>query len=217
MLEIEKDQLRERLAKYTILAFRMLPKIKSPHILDVGCGSGIPTLVLAKLSDGEIIGIDTNQSLLDRLEKRAEKLGFSNRVFTKNGSLSEIDFPDETFDIIWAEGSLHIIGFKKALKELNVLLKPDGFLVVHDGVTVVSNNLKKIPDFGYKLINHFVLPDDAWWKDYFEPLEQLIKDWRKKAKSTESLRILESYQREVNMFKTNPKEQASAFCILQKI
>ena len=82
--EIEKDQFRERFIKYTTLAFQMLPKIKSPHILDVGCGSGIPTIVLAKLSDGEIIAIDTDQRLLDRLKKRVEELGFSNRVFTKN-------------------------------------------------------------------------------------------------------------------------------------
>ena len=50
LLEIGRDQFRERFSKYTILAFQMLPKIKSPHILDVGCGSGIPTIVLAKLS-----------------------------------------------------------------------------------------------------------------------------------------------------------------------
>jgi len=214
--EIEKDQFRERLIKYTILAFQMLPKIKSPHILDVGCGSGIPTIVLAKLSDGKITGIDTDQRLLDRLKKRVKELGLSNRVFTKKCSLFDIDFQDEIFDIIWAEGSINIIGFEKGLKEWRFLLRPGGFLVVHDGVKVVSNKLKKIPDFGYKLINHFVLPDDAWWVEYFEPLERLIKEWRKKAKSTETLSILESYQNEVNTFKKNPKEHVSAFYIFQK-
>ena len=126
--EIEKDQLRERFIKYTTLAFQMLPKIKSPHILDVGCGSGIPTIALAKLSDGKIIGIDTDQRLLDRLGKRAEELGLSNRVFTKRCSLFDIDFPDETFDIIWAEGTINIIGFEKSLKQWRFLLKTKGFL-----------------------------------------------------------------------------------------
>jgi hypothetical protein len=37
--------------------------------------------------------------------------------------------------------------------------------------------------------------------NYFEPLEQLINKWRVKAKSNESLRLLESYQDEVYRFK----------------
>lgn len=99
---------------------------------------------------------------------------------------------------------------------METFTKTEGFLVVHDGVTVVSNKLKKIPDFGYDLTNHFVLPDDVWWIDYFEPLERLIKEWCTKAKSTESLCILEHYQNEVNMFKKNPKEHVSAFYIFHK-
>ena len=216
LLEPAKDEFRERLTKYTILAFQMLPKINTPRILDVGCGSGIPTILLAKISNGEIIGIDTNQHLLDRLEKKAEELGLSNRVLTKKCSLFDLDFHDETFDIIWAEGSINIIGFEIALKKWSFFLKPKGFLVVHDGVKVLSKKLKKIHEFGYELFNQFVLPDDAWWIDYFEPLERLIKEQRKKAKSTESLSIIESYQNEVNIFKKNPKEHVSAFYIFQK-
>jgi len=137
-------------------------------------------------------------------------------VVTKKCSLINIDLPGETFDIIWAEGSIHIVGFEKGLKELRHLLRQDGFLVIHDGVKEISNELKKTSDLGFKLINHFMLPDNAWWIDYFEPLERLIEEQRKKAKSTESLSIIESCQNEVNMFKKNPKEHVSAFYIFQK-
>ena len=61
-----------------------------------------------------------------------------------------------------------------------------------------------------------MLPDDAWWIHYFEPLERLIKEQRKKAKNNESQSILERYQTEVNMYKMNPKENISAFYIFQK-
>lgn len=215
-LETRKDQIRKHFLKYTRQAFQSLPKIKDPHILDVGCGSGIPTIELAKLSNGKITGIDIDQNLLDKMNERIQEEGLSNRVFTKKCSLLHIDFPDNNFDIIWAEGSIHIIGFEKGLKELRHLLRQGGFLVVHDGVKDVSNKLKKVPDLGYKLVNLFMLPDDAWWKEYFEPLERLIKEWRNKAKSTEIRRILEEYQKEVNMFKMNPKENVSAFYIFQK-
>ena len=71
--KINQDHFRERLNKYTKKAFQMLPKIENPHILDIGCGSGVPTIELAKLSNGEIIGIDINQSLLDSLNRRVIK------------------------------------------------------------------------------------------------------------------------------------------------
>ena len=215
-LEIDKDQIRERFNKYTKLAFQLLPRIEKPHILDVGCGSGIPTIALAKLSEGKITGIDTDQRLLDRLEKRAKELGLSNRVFTKNRSLFSLDFPNETFDIIWAEGSIHIIGFEKGLKEWRHLLKPRGFLVVHDSVKTVLNELDILSSLGYELINHFELPEDAWLKEYCIPLERLIKERREKAKDAEMLKMLERYQNEVNMIRSNPKDNVSAFYIMQK-
>ena len=212
-----KDHFREHFNKYTRKAFQMLPKLEKPRILDIGCGSGVPTIELAKLSDGEIIGIDINQSLLDELNRKTEEEGFSSRVKTVKCSLFEIDFPDESFDIIWAEGSIWIIGFEKALKEWNRLLKPNGFLVVHDEIKTVSNKLKKIPSCGYELIDYFSLPEDAWWTEYYKPLEIRIEELRvKHENNSEALKTLKKYQNEVDMVKRNPKEYSSAFFVMQK-
>jgi len=195
----------------------MLPKIENPHILDIGCGSGVPTIELAKLSGGEIIGIDIKQSLLDRLNGKIEEEGFSGRVKTMKCSLFEIDFPDESFDIIWAEGSIWIIGFEKGLKEWRRLLKPNGFSVVHDEIKTVSNKLKEIPGYGYKLINHFSLPEDAHWTEYYRPLEIRIKELYVKYKNnSKALKILKKHQSEIDMVKRDPKEHSSAFYIMQK-
>jgi len=215
--EIDKDHFRGRLNKYTRQAYQMLPRLKKPHILDIGCGSGVPTIELAKLSDGEIIGIDINQSLLDKLDRKIEEEGFSGRVKTRKCSLFEIDFPDESFDIIWAEGSIWVIGFEKALKEWRRLLKPNGFLVVHDEIKTVSNKLVKVPSCGYKLIHHFLLPEDAHWTEYYRPLEIRIKELHMKYKdNSEALGILKKHQNEIDMVKRNPKEHSSAFFIMQK-
>jgi len=215
--EIDKDHFRERLIKYTRRAYQMLPKIETPHILDIGCGSGVPTIELAKLSAGEIIGIDIKQFLLDRLNGKIEEEGFSGRVKAMKCSLFEIDFPDESFDIIWAEGSIWIIGFEKGLKEWRRLLKPNGFLVVHDEIKTVSYKLKKIPSCGYKLINHFLLPEDAHWTEYYRPLEIRIKELYMKYKNnSKALKILKKHQNEIDMAKRDPKEHSSAFYIMQK-
>ena len=212
-----KDHFREYFNKYTRKAFQMLPKLEKPRILDIGCGSGVPTIELAKLSDCEIIGIDINQSLLDELNRKIEEEGFSSRVKTVKCSLFEIDFPDESFAIIWAEGSIWIIGFEKGLKEWNRLLKPNGFLVVHDEIKTVSNKLKKIPSCGYKLIDYFSLPEDAWWTEYCRPLEIRIKELRMKHKiNADALKTLRKCQNEIDMVKRNPREHSSAFFVMQK-
>ena len=170
------------------------------------------------MSDGEIIGIDINQSLLDKLNKKIEEEGFSNRVKTIKCSLFEIGFPDESFNIIWAEGSISIIGFEKALKEWNRLLKTNGFLVAHDDTKNMSDKLEKIPDCSYKLINYFSLPEDAWWTEYYRPLESRINKLRIEYKNDpEALKILEKYQNEVDMVKKNPKDHGSGFYIMQKL
>jgi len=195
----------------------MLPKLEKPRILDIGCGSGVPTIELARLSDGEIIGIDINQSLLDKLNRKIEEEGFSNRVKTVKCSLFEMDFPDESFDIIWAEGSISIIGFEKGLKEWNRLLKPNGFLVVHDEIKTVLNKLKKILGCGYQLINYFPLPKDAWWIEYYRLLEIRIRELSMKYNNDpEALKILKKHQNEINMVKKNPGDYGSAFYIVQK-
>ena len=215
--EIDKDAFRERLVKYTRQAFQLLPEIQTPHILDIGCGSGVPTIELAKLSDGEIVGIDINQSLLDKLNRKIAEECLLNRVKAVKCSLFEISFPDESFDVIWAEGSIWIIGFEKGLKEWRRLLKPNGFLVVHDEIRTVSNKLQKIPSCGYKLVSNFSLPRDAHWTEYYRPLEKRIKELRTIYENdSEALKILKEHQDEIDLVKKNPKEHSSAFYVMQK-
>lgn len=218
LIELRKDHLREGLSKYTREAYQMLPKLDKPRILDIGCGSGVPTIELARLSNGRIIGLDIDQRLLDRLEKKVKEAGFSNRVKTLKCSMFEIDFPDESFDIIWSEGSISEIGFEKGLKEWGHFLKTNGFLVVHDDIKNTGKKLKQIPKCGYSLLGHFLLPDDTWWIEYYGPLEKRIQELRiEYVDDKESLKLLEKEQNEIDMFKNNPKIYGSVFFVMQKI
>ncbi len=216
--EINLDLFRANFNKYTRKAFEMLPALEKPRILDIGCGSGIPTIELARLSKGEVIGIDIDQAGLDKLTRTIEEKGFSNRMKTMRCSLLEINYPNESFDILWAEGVLNLIGYDKSFKECNRLLKPNGFLVIHDTAAMIKNELGKLPSYGYKLVNSFSLPEDAWWIEYYGPLEIRINELSKKYKNDPEARaIFKKHQKEINMVKKNPKAFASAFFILQKL
>ena len=217
ILETDKDLLREGLIKYTRKAFHMLPKLDKPGILDVGCGSGIPTMELARLSNGQIIGLDINQPLLDRLRRKIEKAGLSDRVKTLKRSMFDMDFPDESFDIIWAEGSISVIGFKRGLKEWRRFLKPNGFLVVHDDIENITEKLEQVSSCGYDLLEHFTLHEDTWWIEYYAPLEKRISEIRTKhTDDLKALVALDNDQREIDMFKKNPKRYGSVFLIMKK-
>ena len=174
--ELDLDHFREVFNKYTIKAFQKLPKLEKPRILDIGCGSGVPTMELAKLTDGEVIGIDIDQELLDILSKKIEQEGLTNRVKAIKCSLINIKFPDNSFDIIWAEGSITSLGVEKSLKGWNRILKPEGFMVIHDEIKHFFKKRDKVDSCGYKMIEHFSLPEDAWWEEYYSPLEIRVKE-----------------------------------------
>jgi SAM-dependent methyltransferase len=212
----QKDRIRKRLLKYTRKAFRMLPKLDKPRILDIGCGSGMPTMELARLSNGEVVGLDIDQGLLDVLRGSVEKAGLSDRVKVVNRSLLDMKFPDESFDIIWAEGSINVIGFKRGLQEWKRLLKPDGFMVVHDERGNVKEKLEQISGCGYELVGYFELDVDTWWAEYFAPLEKLVLGARVRyADDPGVLEALHDAQQELDMFKDDP-ERNSSVCFVMK-
>jgi ubiquinone/menaquinone biosynthesis C-methylase UbiE len=217
-IESYKDHLREGLCKYTRKAYQLLPELDKPRILDIGCGSGASTIELARLCNGHIIGLDIDQTLLDKLRTKAEEGGFSNRVKTLKCSMLEMDFKDESFDIIWSEGSIFIIGFEKGLKEWRHFLKPNGFLVVHDEIKNTKRKLKQIPNCGYNLLEHFSLPEDAWWIEYYGPLEKRIQELRARyIADIESPKVLDKEQNEIDMFKMYRESYGSVFFIMQKL
>jgi ubiquinone/menaquinone biosynthesis C-methylase UbiE len=214
---MDRDIVRGRLLKYTRKAFRMLPKLDKPRILDMGCGSGVPTMELARLGQGEVIGIDIDQPALDKLTEKIREAGFSNRVQAVNCSIADMVFPDESFDIIWSEGSVFVIGFERAIQQWKRLLKLGGFMVIHDEKGNVEEKLEQISKCGYKLLGHFILNEDTWRTEYFAPLEELIAESQTSyTDDRHALEELNQARRELEMFKNSPERSSSAYFVIQK-
>ncbi len=103
-------------------------------ILEVGCGKGLATKVLAEHSEAKITAIDNEQSALNRLAQRFEQQGISQRLETVCASMTELPFSKASFDLIWAEGSAYIMGVEKALTQWKPLLREQGYLMISDMV-----------------------------------------------------------------------------------
>ena len=96
-------------------------------------------------------------------------------------------------------------------------MKNKGYLVVHDATNIETNKLDKLSSWGYKLINQFSLPDDAWWTEFYKPFEIKINQlYKKYNENPEALENLRKYRNEIDMVKKNPKEHSSAFYVMQK-
>jgi ubiquinone/menaquinone biosynthesis C-methylase UbiE len=238
--DIHKNLPREGSGRdeYTQKAFEIIPPIKQPRILDIGCGPGLQTIKLAKLTDGEIIGIDIHQPYLDQLEKNAKKENLSHRIKTINQSMFNLDFPKEYFDIIWAEGSIFIIGFEQGLNEWKKFIKKNGYLAIHEmtwlkdnppkeisdywkkmypAITTIEKNIEIIKKCNYKIIGYFPLPEDAWWDFYYNPLEKRLKKLKSKYKNNpKALEMINEEQKEIDLYRKYNEWYGSVFYIMQK-
>jgi len=214
---MDRDVVRGHLLKYTRKAFRMLPKLDKPRILDIGCGSGVPTMELARLGRGEVIGIDIDQRALAKLNRKIREAGFTSRVQAVNCSILDMVFPDESFDIIWSEGSIFVIGFERGIQEWKRLLKPNGFMVIHDEKGNVEEKLGQISKYGYKLLGYFILSGDTWRTEYFAPLQKLVaKSETSYSDDPHTREELNQTRRELEMFENNPERNNSVYFVMQK-
>ncbi len=210
-----QDQLREQMLPYLRRAFQQIPPRTKPRILDIGCGSGVPTLELAHLSGGEVTGIDIDADALQRLSEKVQGVELGDRVHIVHGSLKTMDFPVASFDILWAEGSIYVIGFKQGLRAWKAFLKPGGYLVVHDAVENLDQKKRHITTCGYQLKDHFILGHEVWWNNYYESLDKAVQQIRQhNPTEPELVTALERAEREIQGYHEHPERYRSVYFIM---
>jgi ubiquinone/menaquinone biosynthesis C-methylase UbiE len=212
-------------AAVTREAFSLLaPLPERPLVLDVGCGTGAQTMELAKLTAGHVIALDIFEWALDRVAEKVVLAGLADRVHTTRQSMDAMNFHEETFDLIWSEGALYIMGFAEALTVCRTLLKPGGYLAASElswfsddppdevlqfweagypDMRTVDDNLSVIAASGLELLGHFHLPESAWWDDYYTPMSKLLPSLRQKyAGSPDAMGMFEDNEVEMAMHRT---------------
>jgi len=221
-------------------AYRNLKNLPSePRILDIGCGPGMQTIELAKLSNGTIIALDNYQPFLDILMKNAHKSGVEKRITPKNQSMLEMDFQPNTFDVIWSEGALYFMGFQNGLKKCHELLKENGYLAVTEAVFLqasipkpllqfwwdagypdikdVKSNIALIQNERFVLLDHFTLPKSSWMDSFYVPMEKSIHKLKKKYHdNTVALQVFAECEKEIKMYETYSDFYGYEFFIMQK-
>jgi ubiquinone/menaquinone biosynthesis C-methylase UbiE len=99
-------------------------------VLDIGCGPGSITLDVAQaVKPGEVVGIDLRQNTIDRASQLAKELFIDHVVFQVGDTLN-LEFPDDTFDIVYSHTVLHsVIDPIRGLRQQKRVTKPGGWVI----------------------------------------------------------------------------------------
>jgi SAM-dependent methyltransferase len=164
-----------------------------PDVLDIGCGPGAQTLVLARETGGRVTAVDAHQPFLDELSRRARAAGLSDAIVTVRASMTDLPFAPESFDLIWSEGAIYVMGFAAGLGAWRRFLRPGAVLVVSEltwltetppeparafwedaypGLQTMDDNRADFASCGYERIGEIALPRESWFPEYLDPLER---------------------------------------------
>lgn len=194
-----------------------------PRIADIGCGVGMQTIALASYAECEITAVDLHQPFLDKLDREKDNHNLKGTIETRRGSMFDLQFERESYDLFWAEGAIYLMGFGEALEEWRKFLKPSGFIVASDVVWLKDNppeecrtfweaeypdmpnldrRMKLVEEHGYTFIESVPLPTNSWWENYYHPLGKEIEVYRHKYGDDDDFKtFLNSLSSEINIFK----------------
>ncbi len=179
----------------TLEALRHVP-YEPKTILDIGCGKGFSTSVLAAYTTAHITAVDSESSALDEMMRRiaTQENCRAASLTPLCADMEALPLENSAFDLIWSESAAYNMGVENALREWKKLLRPDGILVFSDLVwfshtpskdasrfwekqypdlSNIATRLQQIKEHGYELVHHFALSQKAW-DDYYLPLKQRI-------------------------------------------
>ncbi len=220
------------------LEFLDLPDQRDLQIADVGCGTGAQTFSLAQRLNGHIYAIDLSQEFLDELKLRLAKLKLRASIETLTCDMANLPFAKESLDLIWAEGSIYNLGFKKGLSNWKDYLRPGGYMALSElswlkdrrpkpiethwkleypGIQNIPGNIQTIFDQNLESLGHFMVPVEDWKTNYYKPLEKSFAPFLERNKmSPYAQSIVEGEKAEIAIFDKYSQYFGYVFYLIRK-
>ena len=103
-------------------------------VLDIGCGVGGPSILLARESGAaRIVAVDVEAHLLDHAARNAERAGVGHLIDTELVVAGPLPFPDDSFDVVFSKDAMVHIADKAALfREVLRVLHTGGTFAASD-------------------------------------------------------------------------------------
>lgn len=223
-------------AASTLRALSLVPDVgPETRVLDVGCGTGLQTRVLARNGGASIVAIDNHPPFVDFLNREARRLGLADRLEARVADMHHLDFADASFDLIWCEAATYIAGVEAALRDWRRLLARGGHVAFSEvcwtkpgapaecvsfwnreypAMRDAAALLTAIDASGYDTVGDFMLPRSAWWDDYYGPLEHNVAAFRARHRGRpEAQELADATQREIDVWKAYSDYYGYAFFV----
>lgn len=219
-------------------AFRIMRDLPgAPRILDVGCGPGRQTVELLRLSGGTVVALDLLPRMIERVRAEAAVAGVSDRLVAVEQDMHELAFPPASFDVVWSEGAIYILGFEAGLERFKRLVRPGGYVAVSEAVWLKPDPPAEAVEFwseyseidslaakraviervGLELVDSFVFPSTAWTEEYYDPMEERIaENAREWAGDSEGEEVLEAARHEISVFRRCSEYYSYAFFVMRR-
>ena len=142
------------------------------RVLDVGCGIGGTSRHLAKRlgPNSKVQGITLSPNQVKRATELAAEQGVDNASFQVMNALA-MDFPDNTFDLVWAcESGEHMPDKKKYVEEMIRVLKPGGTIVI-----ATWCQRETPPEFTPQEEANLKFLYEEWAHPYFVSIEEYVR------------------------------------------
>lgn len=208
-------------------------------IADIGCGTGGQTLVLANNTQAKIFGVDLFPNFIEIFNENFSRKKLDNRVSGIVGSMDNLPFQENKLDIIWSEGAIYNIGFERGLKEWKKFLKTNGYLAVtevswftekrpqeiqnfwmdaYPEIDTISNKIDKIQKAGYIPVASFILSENCWEENFYEPQVVAQETFLKKYADNEMIKsFIQNMRHEANIYSKYKEFYGYVFYIAKKI
>src|SRR5262245_35635208 len=219
-------------------ALRRLPQLGDrPRVLDLGCGPGRASLVLARELGASVLSVDLHEPSLKRLQRAAVEAGLAHRVETRRADFVDLDVEPGSIDLIWSEGAIYHAGFARGLGAWRPWLRPGGFAVVSElawlcddppkpaaafwkkaypAMTGVEENRLAAESAGFEVVDTFVMPEASWWDEYYGPWLARIESLRDEAaRDPELATAIAEHESEIDLREHHGDAYGYVFFILR--
>jgi ubiquinone/menaquinone biosynthesis C-methylase UbiE len=205
--------------------------LPGPRALDIACGPGRASLVLAE-QGLRVTAVDTHEPFLDRLRTSAAEREL--QITVARASMRDLPSADGSFDLLWCEGAAYLMGVDAALAAWRRLLVPGGALVLTEvGWTTPAPSAAArtfwadYPEMrdeaatvaaaeaaGYEVVATRRLPESDWWDEYYTPLAARIGAWP--AADAETAAALAENRAEIDLRRAHPGDYGYTGYVLRR-